>query len=80
MLPALGRGDRAAGVGEAQIASIHAPIGLNIGAVSPAEIAVAIAALAGPIQALCAEREVAFIINDSILSAKPLMECCRATT
>jgi xanthine dehydrogenase accessory factor len=33
---------RAAGVSEAQIASIHAPIGLNIGAVSPAEIAVAI--------------------------------------
>ncbi len=33
---------RAAGVSEAQIAAIHAPIGLNIGAVSPAEIAVAI--------------------------------------
>ncbi len=35
---------RAAGVSEAQIAAIHAPIGLNIGAVSPAEIAVAIMA------------------------------------
>src|ERR671927_479879 len=33
-----------AGFGEAQIASIHAPIGLDIGAVSPAEIAVAILA------------------------------------
>ncbi len=33
---------RAAGIPEAQIASIHAPIGLDIGAVSPAEIAVAI--------------------------------------
>lgn len=33
---------RAAGISEAQIAAIHAPIGLNIGAVSPAEIAVAI--------------------------------------
>lgn len=32
----------------------------------------AIAALAGPIQALCAEREVAFIINDSIGLAKRL--------
>jgi len=31
-----------------------------------------IAALAGPIQALCAEREVAFIINDSIGLAKRL--------
>ncbi len=33
---------RAAGIPEAQIAAIHAPIGLDIGAVSPAEIAVAI--------------------------------------
>ena len=33
-----------AGVSEAQIARIHAPIGLQIGAVSPAEIAVAIMA------------------------------------
>ncbi|WHO40598.1 thiamine phosphate synthase [Sphingobium sp. AP49] len=32
----------------------------------------AIAALAGPIQALCADREVAFIINDSIGLAKRL--------
>jgi xanthine dehydrogenase accessory factor len=33
---------RAAGIPEAQITAIHAPIGLDIGAVSPAEIAVAI--------------------------------------
>ncbi|KUL97455.1 XdhC/CoxF family protein [Bosea sp. WAO] len=43
----------AAGFGEAQIARIHAPIGLDIGAVSPAEIALAIlseivATLRGP--------------------------------
>jgi xanthine dehydrogenase accessory factor len=30
------------GITEAQLARIHSPIGLNIGAVSPAEIAVAI--------------------------------------
>jgi xanthine dehydrogenase accessory factor len=35
---------RAAGVGEAAIARIHAPVGLDIGAQSPAEIAVAIIA------------------------------------
>ena len=34
----------AAGFGEADIARIHAPIGLDIGAVSPAEIAVAVLA------------------------------------
>ncbi|HEY5817730.1 MAG TPA: XdhC family protein [Mesorhizobium sp.] len=33
---------QALGVGEAQIAGIHSPIGLNIGAASPAEIAVAV--------------------------------------
>jgi xanthine dehydrogenase accessory factor len=33
-----------AGVGDADLARIHAPIGLNIGAVSPAEIAVSIMA------------------------------------
>jgi xanthine dehydrogenase accessory factor len=33
---------RAAGFGEAALARIHAPIGLDIGAVSPAEIAVAV--------------------------------------
>ncbi|GGC84835.1 XdhC family protein [Chelatococcus reniformis] len=33
---------REAGFGETDVARIHAPIGLNIGAVSPAEIAVAI--------------------------------------
>jgi xanthine dehydrogenase accessory factor len=33
---------REAGFGEADMARIHAPIGLDIGAVSPAEIAVAI--------------------------------------
>jgi xanthine dehydrogenase accessory factor len=40
------RGDRlkAQGASEADIARIHAPIGLNIGAVSPSEIAVAIMA------------------------------------
>jgi xanthine dehydrogenase accessory factor len=32
------------GVGEAELSRIHAPIGLNIGAISPAEIAVAIMA------------------------------------
>jgi xanthine dehydrogenase accessory factor len=32
------------GVGDAEISRIHAPIGLNIGAVSPAEIAVSIIA------------------------------------
>src|SRR5213078_3235850 len=35
---------RAQGVSEADIARIHAPIGLDIGAVSPAEIAVCIMA------------------------------------
>ncbi|MBV9348486.1 MAG: XdhC family protein, partial [Pseudolabrys sp.] len=35
---------KAAGLGEAEIARIHAPIGLAIGAVSPAEIAVSIMA------------------------------------
>jgi len=35
---------KAQGVSEADIARIHAPIGLAIGAVSPAEIAVAIMA------------------------------------
>ncbi len=35
---------RAAGFAETQLAAIHAPIGLDIGAVSPAEIAVAILA------------------------------------
>lgn len=35
---------RVAGFAEAQLAAIHAPIGLDIGAVSPAEIAVAILA------------------------------------
>ncbi|MBS0531494.1 MAG: XdhC family protein [Proteobacteria bacterium] len=40
------RGDRlkAQGISDAQFARIHAPIGLNIGAVSPSEIAVAIMA------------------------------------
>ncbi|HVV43382.1 MAG TPA: XdhC family protein [Nitrobacter sp.] len=40
------RGERlkAQGISDAQFARIHAPIGLNIGAVSPAEIAVAIMA------------------------------------
>ncbi len=40
------RGDRlkAQGLSDAQFARIHAPIGLNIGAVSPSEIAVAIMA------------------------------------
>jgi xanthine dehydrogenase accessory factor len=35
---------REQGVSDADLARIHAPIGLNIGAVSPAEIAVAIMA------------------------------------
>jgi xanthine dehydrogenase accessory factor len=35
---------KANGINEAQLARIHAPIGLNIGAVSPAEIAVSILA------------------------------------
>ncbi len=33
---------RAAGVGEAQIARLHAPVGLNIGAKSPSEIALSV--------------------------------------
>src|SRR4029077_3149467 len=39
-----GEGLRARGAGESDIARIHAPIGLPIGAVSPSEIAVAIMA------------------------------------
>ena len=35
---------RAAGFGEADLARLHAPIGINIGAISPAEIAVSILA------------------------------------
>jgi xanthine dehydrogenase accessory factor len=35
---------RAAGISDARLAAIHAPIGLDIGAVSPSEIAVAIVA------------------------------------
>jgi xanthine dehydrogenase accessory factor len=35
---------KALGASDSQLARIHAPIGLNIGAVSPSEIAVAIMA------------------------------------
>jgi len=35
---------RAAGLGDADLARIHAPVGLNIGARSPSEIAVAVMA------------------------------------
>ena len=43
-MPAGSNGSRQQGVSDADIARIHAPIGLDIGAVSPAEIAVAIMA------------------------------------
>ncbi len=48
---------RAQGFDEAALARIHAPIGLDIGAVSPAEIAVSII---GEIVGLAAQKAAAF--------------------
>jgi xanthine dehydrogenase accessory factor len=56
---------RAEGLGEAELCRVHAPVGLDIGAVTPAEIAVAI--LAEIIQALrCRERPVAVAAGEAL--------------